>query len=321
MKLSIVVPLLNERESLPLLTERIGEVLDPLEYPYEIIFVDDGSTDGSFEVIREIKEKYGDRIRGVRFCRNFGKAAGLSEGILQARGEVIITMDADLQDDPVAIPEMLQKIDEGWDLVSGWKKKRYDPVLTKNIPSKIFNAVVSYFSGVRLHDFNCGFKAYRAETAKSLDIYGERHRYLPALAHWNGYRVTEIPVPHHARKFGKTKYGMGRFVNGFMDLLTLLFLRRYLTSPLHFFGFLGIFLILLGGGVLGGFGIQWAITGTMRVRPLVLLSLGGVIMGIQFVSFGFLAEMLTHMAPKGNRYLVRERFPLMKEEKNEKKEE
>jgi hypothetical protein len=215
-------------------------------------------------------------------------------------------MDADLQDDPVAIPDLLAKLDEGWDLVSGWKKKRYDP-LTFTLPSKLWNVINSLLSGVTLHDFNCGFKAYRAEAAKSLEIYGDRHRYLPTLAHWNGYRVTEVPVPHHPRKFGRSKYGFGKFFNGLMDMLTLLFLKRYLRSPLHFFGLFGIGLMLLGSGVLGYFGIEWIITGTMRIRPLVLLSVGCVIVGIQFLSFGFLAEILINMAPR-ERYLIREKI-------------
>ena len=191
-------------------------------------------------------------------------------------------------------------------MVNGWKKKRYDPV-TFTLPSRIWNFTTSFLSGVKLHDFNCGFKAYRAIAAKSLDIYGDRHRYLPALAHWDGFKVTEIPVPHHARKFGKSKYGFGKFFNGLMDMLTLLFLRRYLRSPLHFFGLVGFVLILVGGTVLGFFGLQWILSGTMHIRPLVLLSLGAVIVGIQFLSFGFLAEMLIHMSPKGS-YNIREKI-------------
>ena len=304
-KISVVIPLFNEKESLHQLMQAIASVLDPVGDPYEVIFVDDGSTDGSFAALKELHANYQDRIRMVRFSRNYGKSAALSVGIKEAHGDVIITMDADLQDDPVAIPEMLQKIEEGWDVVSGWKKKRYDP-LTFTLPSRLWNLITSILSGVKLHDFNCGFKAYRADAAKALDIYGDRHRYLPALAHWDGFRVTEIPVPHHARKFGKSKYGFDKFFNGVMDMLTLLFLRRYLRSPLHFFGLVGFLLIMVGGMVLTFFGVQWAVTGMMRIRPLVLLSLGAVIVGIQFLSFGFLAEMLIHMSPKDS-YTVRER--------------
>ncbi len=304
-KISIVVPLCNEKESLPLLLKSITEVMDSVGKDYEVIFVDDGSTDDSFDVLQQIRSQYSASIRLYRFSHNCGKSAALSLGIKEASGDVIITMDADLQDDPVAIPEMLQKIDEGWDVVTGWKKKRYDPLIF-TLPSKIWNFATSVLSGVKLHDFNCGFKAYRAEAAKSLDIYGDRHRYLPALAFWDGFKVTEIPVPHHARQYGKSKYGIGKFFNGLMDMLTLLFLRKYLKSPLHFFGLIGFALIMVGGGVLGYFGIEWIITGSMRVRPLMVLSLGTVIVGIQFLSFGFLAEMLIHMAPK-KLYSIREK--------------
>jgi glycosyltransferase involved in cell wall biosynthesis len=305
-RLSIVIPLCNEKESLAPLIESITGVLDPSGHEYEIVCVDDGSTDGSFGVLRELGKKHPDRLRALRFSRNYGKSAALSVGIESARGDVIITMDADLQDDPVAIPSMLAKLDEGYDLVSGWKKKRYDP-LSFTMPSRFWNVITSMMSGVRLHDFNCGFKVYRAEVAKSLDIYGDRHRYLPALAHWDGFRVTEIPVPHHPRKFGKSKYGFSKFVNGVMDMLTLLFLKRYLKSPLHFFGLMGLFLMAIGGGVLGIFGVQWIIEGSLHVRPLMLLSMGAIIMGIQILSFGFLAEMITHSAPK-NTYKIRESF-------------
>ncbi|NLD99450.1 MAG: glycosyltransferase family 2 protein [Fibrobacter sp.] len=305
-KISIVVPLHNEEESLPLLVKAIAGVLDPLAMVYEIIFVDDGSTDSSFRVLCDLHKQYNDRIRVIRFSRNYGKSAALSVGIREATGDIIVTMDADLQDDPVAIPEMLKKIDEGWDVVSGWKKKRYDPV-TFTFPSKIWNFVTSILSGVKLHDFNCGFKAYRAQAAKSLDIYGDRHRYLPALAHWEGFRVTEIEVPHHARQYGKSKYGFSKFFNGIFDMLTLLFLRRYLRSPLHFFGPMGLFLMVLGSSILGYFVVEWLVTGAMHVRPLMVFSGGSVIVGIQFLSFGFLAEMLAHSS-RHEEYKIRERL-------------
>jgi glycosyltransferase involved in cell wall biosynthesis len=296
MKISVVVPLLNERESLPLLAEAIHEVMAEWGKEYEILFVDDGSTDGSFAVCRELREKRPDRIRVYRFGRNYGKAAALRAGIERADGEVIVTMDADLQDDPAAIPAMVAKLEEGYDVVSGWKKKRYDP-LSKTLPSKVWNVFTSKVSGIDLHDFNCGFKVYRAAAAKTLDIYGERHRYLPVLAHWDGFRVTEVAVPHHPRKFGRSKYGVSRFVKGILDIVTLIFLRKYLKNPLHFFGLLGILFGLAGSVVLGYFGVQWAITGEMRVRPLVLLSVGAIIMGIQFVSIGLIGEMITHAFP------------------------
>lgn len=304
--LSVVIPLHNEKESLPTLLESLDTVMNDNSFDYEVLLVDDGSTDGSFETLRSLRNRYGKKMRLFRFTRNYGKSAALSTGIREAAGDVIITMDADLQDDPVAIPDMLKKLEEGYDLVSGWKKKRYDPIMF-TLPSKLWNVVNSFLSGVTLHDFNCGFKAYRAIAAKSLDIYGDRHRYLPTLAHWNGFKVTEIPVPHHPRKFGRSKYGFGKFFNGVMDMLTLLFLKRYLRSPLHFFGLLGFGLIVIGSGVLGYFGVEWLITGSMHIRPLTLLSVSSIIVGIQFLSFGFLAEMIIHMAPKDT-YIIREKI-------------
>jgi glycosyltransferase involved in cell wall biosynthesis len=307
MKVSIVIPLKNEAESLPLLMKGIAETLDQSGHFYEVIFVDDGSTDNSYAVLRNLHAQYPGNVRVYRFSRNYGKAAALSVGIEHAGGDVIVTMDADLQDDPVAIPDLLKKIDEGYDCVSGWKKKRFDPVLTKNLPSKFFNWFTSLVSGVKLHDFNCGFKAYRSIAAKSLEIYGERHRYLPALVHWNGFKVTEIPVPHHPRRFGRTKYGINRFFNGPFDLLTIVFLRKYLKNPLHLFGRIGLFFGVAGCAVLAYFGVDWIITGQMRIRPLVLLSLGAIIMGIQFVSIGLVGEMIVSTTNK-NSYTIREQL-------------
>lgn len=303
--ISIVVPLYNESESLPHLLQAIDSALS--SESYEVVLVDDGSTDASYEVCRGLHAEFPGKVKVIRFSRNYGKAAALSEGIKAAQGDTIITMDADLQDDPTAIPGMIEKINEGWDIVSGWKKKRYDPVFSKNLPSKFFNAVTSFASGLHLHDFNCGFKAYRADAAKSLDIYGERHRYLPVLGHWDGYKVTEMVVPHHPRKFGRTKYGWSRFLNGAFDLLTLMFLRTYLKRPLHLFGLLGLLLSLTGCAVLGYFGVQWAITGEMRIRPLTLLSIGAIIMGIQFISMGLLGELIINVSPE-RIYKIREKL-------------
>jgi len=304
MKLSIVIPLLNEKESLPPLMDGIMSALAGKDRSYEVIFIDDGSTDGSFETLREIHRKNPEIVRVVRFSRNYGKSAALSVGIEKAEGDVIVTMDADLQDDPAAIPDMLAKIGEGWDLVSGWKKKRFDP-LAFTLPSKLWNACMSIITGVKLHDLNCGFKAYRAVVAKGLDIYGERHRYLPALAHWDGYKVTEIPVPHHPRKFGKSKYGFSKFFKGTFDLLTILFLKKYLKNPMHFFGMIGILFALAGCSILAYFGLEYFKTGHMHLRPLVMLSIGAVIMGIQFISIGLIGELITNVTHH-DAYTIRE---------------
>jgi len=304
MKVSIVVPLYNEAESLPELMRSIAQALTPTGHAFEVLFVDDGSTDNSFEVLRGLHGEHPGRVRVFRFGRNYGKAAALAVGFEKADGDVIVTMDADLQDDPSAIPAMLAKLDEGYDLVSGWKKVRKDP-LEKRLPSKLFNLVVSIMSGIRLHDFNCGFKAYRAHVAKGLDVYGERHRFLPALAHWDHHRVTELPVPHHARKFGKSKYGLSRYYKGMLDLVTLIFLRKYLKNPLHFFGLLGLLFMVAGAGVLVYFGVEWIMSGQMHIRPLTLLSIGSIIVGIQFVSIGLLGEMVSNAAPR-NTYRIRD---------------
>jgi glycosyltransferase involved in cell wall biosynthesis len=304
MKLSVVVPLLNENDSLAPLMDSIDASLSSAGIEYEVFFVDDGSSDASYATIGTLHRRYGAKVRAIRFSRNYGKAAALAVGIESASGDIIVTMDADLQDDPAAIPDMVALIDKGYDVVSGWKKKRYDP-LTKTLPSKLWNFATSLVAGVKLHDFNCGFKAYRAAAAKSLEIYGERHRYLPVLAAWNGYKITEMVVPHHPRKFGKSKYGFGRGFKGIFDLLTLLFLRKYMKNPLHFFGLLGLIFAALGGVVLAYFGVEWIVVRQMHIRPLMLLSMGAIIMGIQFMSIGLIGEMITHAAPR-NTYQIKE---------------
>lgn len=291
--ISLVIPLLNEAESLPELTASIVAVMAKMAVAdYEILYINDGSTDNSQEIIRGLAAK-NKHIRGIAFRRNYGKAAALSAGFKAARCGVIITMDADLQDDPEAIPAMVAKLDEGHDLVSGWKKVRHDPI-DKTLPSKFWNIGVSFLSGVRLHDFNCGFKAYRADTAKSLDVYGERHRYLPVLAHWDRRKVTEVVVPHHPRKYGKSKYGFGRIFKGIFDLMTLLFLRKYMRNPMHLFGLLGLVFTLAGLAITGYFGVVWIIEQELHLRPLMLLGVGAILMGIQFFSIGLIGEMITH---------------------------
>jgi len=301
---SIIIPLYNEAESLKELTDKITAVLRRIKLDaWEILFVDDGSTDNSMEVIRALSAA-DSKVKCISFSRNYGKAAALSVGFKAARCEAVVTMDADLQDDPEAIPDLLAKLDEGYDLVSGWKKVRHDPI-DKTLPSKFWNIGVSMLSGVKLHDFNCGFKAYRAKTAKQLDVYGERHRYLPVLAHWNRARITEAVVPHHPRKYGKSKYGFGRIFRGIFDLMTLLFLRRYMKNPMHLFGLWGIICMAMGFGVAAYFAVRWVIDGSLHLRPLMLLSVGAFLMGIQLFSIGLVGEMITHTG-KRDEYLIEE---------------
>jgi glycosyltransferase involved in cell wall biosynthesis len=289
-QLTLVIPAFNEAESLPPLLDEIRTVCDGHGITHEVIVLDDGSTDGTFDRVWEASLR-DPRVHGVRFRRNSGKAAALAEGFRRARGRSIITMDADLQDNPAEIPALLSMLDEGADMVSGWKKIRHDP-WHKTAPSKLFNAVTGAASGIRLHDFNCGLKAYRAEVVKSIDLYGELHRYIPVLAHWNGFRVEEKIVEHRARRFGVSKYGWARFTNGLFDLVTLLFLHRYTRRPLHLFGFVGLLFTMIGVAVLVGFGVDWMLSGTLHVRPLMLAGVAAMLVGVQFVSIGLLGEMI-----------------------------
>ncbi len=306
MDVSMVVPLLNEVESLRELMSRIEDVMAPTGSEWEVIFVNDGSTDGSMDVLRELFESRRN-VKVLSFGRNLGKSAALAVGFEEASGDVVITMDADLQDDPSEIPKLVDMIHDGYDLVSGWKKKRHDP-LSKRLPSKLFNGVSGALSGVHLHDMNCGLKAYRRDVVRTIRVYGELHRYTPILAHWAGFRVTETPVEHHARRFGTTKFGAERFVRGFFDLVTVLFLRRYVTRPLHLFGMVG--------GVLfaGGFGIGVYLTiikimgGAIGRRPLLTLGILLMVVGVQFVSFGLLGEMVANLRGEDANYAIRERL-------------
>ncbi len=289
--ISVVIPVFNEQESLPVLYDRLLAVLPGITRQFEIIFVDDGSDDGSFGVLEELHQRDG-RVKVVQFRRNLGKSAALAVGFEQARGEVIITMDADLQDEPSEIPRFLDSIAQGYDLVSGWKYPRRDP-LSKTLPSLLFNRVVQLMTGLRLHDFNCGFKAYRREVVEELRIYGELHRYIPVLAFWRGFRVTEIQVRHHPRQFGRSKYGVERFLRGFLDLLTVLFLNRYNRRPLHLFGWLGLLTFFAGLAIVLYLSILW-FEGVRPIgtRPLLSFGVLFLFMGVQFVSFGLLAEMV-----------------------------
>jgi len=290
--LSIVIPVYDESESIPELYSALKSSLTPLGETYEILFVDDGSRDGSIERIDKLHQT-DSRVKGIQLRDNFGKSVALSVGFEHARGDIVFTLDADLQDDPKEIPRFLEKVKEGYDLVSGWKFKRMDPI-GKTVPSRIFNRVVSLLTGIQLHDFNCGFKCYRREVVRNIRLYGELHRFVPVLARWKGFRVTEIKVEHHPRRHGVSKYGMERFTRGFLDLLTVLFLTRYLKRPLHLFGGIGLVCLLTGGILSGWFLLQWLSGVPMHVRPLMVFGWVAIILGIQFISMGLLGEMLIH---------------------------
>lgn len=303
-KISIVVPLFNEEQSLrPLYTE-IRKVFENTRRTYEIVFVDDGSTDKSLMRIKEIS-RVDKRVKYISFQKNYGKSAALQMGFKMATGSVIITMDADLQDDPKEIPNLIKKLEEGWDLVSGWKKKRYDPFI-KRFSSKFFNFTTRIFSGIKIHDFNCGLKAYRKAAAQSLQVYGELHRYMPVLAHWNGFSVTEIDVKHHPRMYGKTKFGISRFFKGFVDLLTVVFLTRYIKRPMHLFGFLGAFTMLAGLAVNGYLTWEWINGQPLSNRPMLFLGMLLIIVGTQFFSTGLLGELMVHNFQNDAEYKIKD---------------
>jgi len=290
-EISVVIPVFNERESLGILYQKICAQLEELDKSFELIFIDDGSTDGSFKTLSALYRK-DPRVRVIRFRRNFGKSSALSAGFASSRGELVFTMDSDLQDDPAEMTAFIEKLDQGYDLVSGWKFKRKDP-LSKRLPSRLFNFVTSLASGIRLHDFNCGFKLYRGDVARSLKVYGELHRYLPALVHWKGFRVAEIKVRHHKRRFGSSKFGAGRFIKGYLDLITVLFLNRYMKSPLHFFGTIGTVLSLIGFSIGCYFVYYWLIYRNIGGRvPLLLFAVFLMLGGIQLISTGLIGEML-----------------------------
>lgn len=295
-KLSVVIPTFNEEESLRELYQRLSDVFSKIEGNCEIIFIDDGSTDSSNRIMLELRS-YDSRVKLITFRRNQGKSAALAVGFRAAIGDYVVTMDADLQDDPDEIPHLIKAIEEGYDLVSGWKKKRYDPI-TKTIPSKIFNGVTGMLSGIPLHDFNCGLKIYKQEVAKELPIYGERHRFLPVLAHMHGFKVSEIAVQHHPRKFGRTKFGAYRFIAGFFDLITLLFRMRFLTKPLHLFGSVGMASFVIGIGIIIYLTIGWLQGIWIGNRPLLLIGILGVITGIQLFTLGLLAEMIVEKSQR-----------------------
>jgi len=316
MDISVIVPLLNERESLPELAERVRKVMEREGYSYELVFVDDGSSDGSWDVVKDIR-KENPSVKGISFRRNYGKSAALYEGFAAAEGDIVVTMDADLQDSPEEIPGMVHMIrEEGYDLVSGWKQHRKDNALTKNLPSKLYNAAARRVTGIKLHDMNCGLKAYRRDVVRSIEVYGEMHRYIPYLAKNAGFgKIGEKPVEHTKRKFGKSKFGMDRFVNGFLDLMSLWFLSRFGKKPMHFFGTSGILMFLIGFIM-----TVWIIVAKLvhqanglkfravTDQPLFYLALVTLVLGVMLFLAGFIGEMVSRSSVTRNDYNVRERL-------------
>lgn len=300
----MVIPLFNEEESLPELYRGIVQELSSRSGDLEIIFVDDGSTDGSFSTLKRLQDR-DSRIRIIRFRRNFGKSAALAAGFQHARGEVIVTMDADLQDRPHEVGKLLAHLEQGFDLVSGWKIKRRDP-WRKRVASRIFNFVTAFLTGVPLHDLNCGLKAYRREVIREVKVYGEMHRFIPVLASYRGFRIGEVPVDHAPRAYGRSKYGPSRFLGGFFDLLTVIMLTRYNSKPLHIFGILGVVLLLAGFSIEAYLTAGWLQGQWIEDRPLFMLGILLLIMGIQFIFFGLLAEMIAYSARREGDYSVRE---------------
>lgn len=310
MDLSIIIPLKNEEESLPELCEWIERVMIANNYSYEVIMVDDGSTDDSWKVIESLQKK-NPHLKGIRFQRNYGKSAALNTGFQHSKGDVVITMDADLQDSPDEIPELRRMIvEDGFDIVSGWKKKRYDNTLTKNIPSKLFNWATRKASGIYLHDFNCGLKSYNKKVVKSIEVYGEMHRYIPVIAKWSGFKkVGEKVVEHRARKYGVTKFGWERFINGFLDLASITFVGKFSNRPMHFFGLWGTFSFLVGFMIslyliVAKLAFQQY---RMTERPIFYLALVAMIIGTQLFVTGFLAELISRNNPNRNAYLIEEK--------------
>lgn len=306
MDLSLIIPLKNEAESLPELEAWIRRVCEREGYAYEILFIDDGSTDGSWKVI-ETLQAANPAVRAIKFRRNYGKSAALQTGFEASRGEVVITMDADLQDSPDEIPELFRMIKtDGFDLVSGWKQKRYDP-LSKTIPTKLYNAVTRWISGIPLHDFNCGLKSYRAEVVKSVEVYGDMHRYIPVLAKWAGFtHIGEKVVEHRARKYGTTKFGLERFINGPLDLMSVSFVGRFGKRPMHLFGTLGLLSFLIGLGILLYLSLSKIAYQEYGIadRPLFYFGILALIVGTQLFMTGFLAEMINRNSPTRNVYLI-----------------
>jgi len=302
--ISVLIPLYNEEESLPELYNKLTDVFSKIKKSYELIFIDDGSSDNSYQVLEDIYRK-DRRIRVFQFRKNYGKSAGLTYGFKKIRGKIVITMDADLQDDPDEIPNLIEKLDNGYDMISGWKKKRHDPFI-KRTTSKFYNWVTRKISGLKIHDFNCGLKAYRCEIVKEIQIYGQLHRFIPVLAHWNGYKVGEMVVKHHARKYGVTKFGPWRFAAGLFDLVTVIFLNKFKRRPLHLFGSFGIFSLLIGMVINLILAIQRIFANKyLSNRPLLFLGVLLVIIGIQFISIGLLGEMISETQKRNYDYSIK----------------
>ncbi|MDC0629088.1 glycosyltransferase [Flavobacteriaceae bacterium] len=311
MDISVVIPLLNEHDSLEELHDWIASVMQSNQYSYEILFIDDGSTDDSWKVIQKLRAK-NSAVSGLKFSKNFGKSQALHAGFTRTKGDVVITMDADLQDSPDEIPELYRMITkQGYDIVSGWKKKRYDSFFAKNLPSKLFNWAARKISGLSLHDFNCGLKAYRSEVVKAIEVYGEMHRYIPVLAVNAGFsNIVEKIVIHQARKYGKTKFGMERFINGFLDLITIWFISKFGRRPMHFFGLLGVIMFMIGLGFATYLGIDKLFLNPsgrlIANRPEFFIALTTMVIGTQFFVAGFLGEIVLQSRQNKERYLVTE---------------
>ena len=311
MQISVVIPLFNEAESLPELMQWIDRVMQTHNYSYEVIMVDDGSKDNSWNTIQTLRASY-PSLKGIKFQRNYGKSAALNEGFKMAQGNIVVTMDADLQDSPDEIPEFYDMITkEGYHLVSGWKKKRYDNTFTKNIPSKIYNAVARRSSGIVLHDFNCGIKAYQLKVIKSIEVFGEMHRYIPILAKWAGFsKIGEKVVVHQARKYGTTKFGWERFVNGFLDLMTIQFLSKFGKKPMQFFGLIGSLFFLIGLISFGNIVFDKFMNPDFSVtnKPAFYIALVSMIIGVQLFLAGFIAELVNRSAVDRNTYLIEDKL-------------
>ena len=311
MQISVVIPLFNESESLPELMTWIDRVMQANQFSYEVIMVDDGSDDNSWQIIEQLKGSYAS-LKAIRFQRNYGKSAALNEGFKAAQGDIVVTMDADLQDSPDEIPEFYKMITvDGYHLVSGWKKKRYDNTFTKNIPSKIYNAVARQSSGIVLHDFNCGIKAYQLKVVKSIEVFGEMHRYIPILAKWAGFKkIGEKVVVHQARKYGTTKFGWERFVNGFLDLMTIQFLSKFGKKPMQFFGLVGTLFFLVGFVSVGYITVAKLLQPETSItnKPAFYIALTAMIVGVQLFLAGFIAELINRNAPDRNHYLIAEKI-------------